>query len=101
MGGSLTVVDLCAVCLVRGCALIDSLAIWAYSFTGLPFVINIISVNGSESLGPVVQKCHSTSRPVQSVCVCVMCNVKWASKPRTNRMMGDYVHEGEFLSLNC
>ena len=44
----------------RGCALVGSLAIWTYSLTRLPFVINIISVNGSESVGPVVQKGRST-----------------------------------------
>ena len=40
--------------LVGGCALIGSLVIWTYSFTGLPFVIKIISGNCSESMGPVV-----------------------------------------------
>ena len=43
-------------CLVHGCALIGSLAIWAYSLTGLPFVIKINSANCSESMDPVVQK---------------------------------------------
>ena len=50
----------CAMYLVRGCALVGSLAIQTYSLTRFPFVIKIISVNGSESVGPVVQKCRST-----------------------------------------
>ena len=49
-----------AIYLVCGCALVGSLAIQTYSLTRPPFVIKIISVNGSESVGPVVQKCRST-----------------------------------------
>ena len=52
-------------CLVRGCALVGSLAIWTYSLTRLPFVIKIISVNSSESMGPVVQSMpQHLARPV-------------------------------------
>ena len=45
----------CAMFLVRGCALVGSLAIQTYSLSRLSFAIKIISVNGSESVGPVVQ----------------------------------------------
>ena len=44
-------------CLVRGCALVCSLAIWTYSVTRLPFVIKIISVNGRESMGSCAGEC--------------------------------------------
>ena len=47
-------------CFVRGCALIGSLAIWAYSLTGLPFVIKIFGVNRIEPLEPIIQECRST-----------------------------------------
>ena len=50
----------CAMFLVRGCALVGSLAIQTYSLSRLSFAIKIISVNGSKSVGPVVQKCRST-----------------------------------------
>ena len=60
-------------CLVRGYTVIDSFAIWAYSFTGLPFVIKIISVNCSESLGSVVQKCRSTRQDLFNRYACALC----------------------------
>ena len=59
--------------LVRGCALVGSLAIQTYSLTRLPFVIKIISVNGSESVGPVVQKCRSTWHYLFNRYVCACC----------------------------
>ena len=58
---------------VRGCALIGSLVIWTYSFTGLPFVIKIISGNCSESMGPVVQKCRSTWQDLFDRYACTWC----------------------------
>ena len=63
--------------LVRGCELVGSLAIWTYSLTRLPFVIKIISVNGSESMDSVVQKCRSTWQDLfdRNACACcVMSN---------------------------
>ena len=59
--------------LVHGCALIGSLAIWMYSLTRPPFVIKIISVNGSESMGPVVQKCRSTWQDLFNRYACACC----------------------------
>ena len=59
--------------LVRGCALVGSLAIRAYSLTRLPFVIKIISVNGSESMGPVVQNCRSTWQDLFNRYACACC----------------------------
>ena len=46
--------------LVHSCALVGSLAIWTYNLTRLPFIIKIVSVNGSKSMGPVIQKYRST-----------------------------------------
>ena len=63
--------------LVRGCALVGSLAIQTYGLTKLPFVSKIIRVNGSESVGPVAQKCRSTWQGPfnRYVCACwVMLN---------------------------
>ena len=59
--------------LVRGCALVGSLAIRTYSLTRLPFVIKIISVNGSESVCPVVQKCRSTWQDLLNRYACACC----------------------------
>ena len=59
--------------LVRGCALVGSLPIRTYSFTRLPFVITIISVNGSESVGPVVHKCRSTWQDLFNRYACACC----------------------------
>ena len=63
----------CAVYLVRGCALVGSLAIQTYSLTRLSFVIKIISVNGSESVGSVVQKCRSTWQDLFNRYACACC----------------------------
>ena len=49
--------DCCAICLVRGCALVGALVILVYSLTRLSF-IKINSVNRNESLYPVIQKCR-------------------------------------------
>ena len=59
--------------LVRGCALVGSLAIQMYSLTRLSFVIKTISVNGSESVGPVVQKCRSTWQDLFNRYACACC----------------------------
>ena len=48
-------------------------AIQRYSLTRLPFVIKIISVNGSESVGPVVQKFHSTWQDLFNRYACACC----------------------------
>ena len=72
----------CAMYLVRGCALVGSLAIQTYSLSRLSFAIKIISVNGSESVGPVVQKCRSTWQDLfnRYACVCV-CVCAFSSHP--------------------
>ena len=62
-----------AMYLVRGCALVGSLAVQTYSLTRLSFVIKIISVNGSESVGPVVQKCRSTWQDLFNRYACACC----------------------------
>ena len=88
--------------LVRGCALVGSLAIWTYSLTMLPFVIMIISVNGSESIGPVVQKCRSTWQDLSNRNACACCVMSNGSQdPFRNKMIGDYVHEGDYFNLRC
>ena len=63
----------CAMYLVRGCALVGSLAIQTYSLSRLSFAIKIISVNGSESVGPVVQKCRSTWQDLFNRYACACC----------------------------
>ena len=63
----------CAKYLVRDFALVGSLAIQTYSLTRLSFVINIISVNGSESVGPVVPKCRSTWQDLFNRYACACC----------------------------
>ena len=59
--------------LVRGCALVGSLAIQTYSLSRLSFAIKIISVNGSESVDPVVQKCRSTWQDLFNRYPCACC----------------------------
>ena len=59
--------------LVRGCALVGSLAIQTYSLSRLSFAIKIISMNGSESVGPVVQKCRSTWQDLFNRYACACC----------------------------
>ena len=71
--GAFRVVHWCAMYLVRGCALFGSLAIQTYSLMRLPFVIKIISANGSESVGPVVQKCRSTWQDLFNRYACACC----------------------------
>ena len=60
-------------CLVRGCALVGSLAIWTYGLTRLPFVISIVTVNDNESMSPVVQKCRSTWQDLFNRYACACC----------------------------
>ena len=60
-------------CLVRGCALIGSLAIWTFSLKKLPFVIKKNSLSCSESMGPVVQKCRGTSQDMFNRYACACC----------------------------
>ena len=71
--GVFRVVLWCAMYLVRGCALVGSLAIQTYSLSRLSFAIKIISVNGSESVGPVVQKCRSTWQDLFNRYACACC----------------------------
>ena len=71
--GVFRVVHWCAMYLVHRCTLIGSLAIQTYSLTRLPFVLKIISVNGCESVGSVVQKCRSTWQDLFNRYACACC----------------------------
>ena len=59
--------------LVRGCAVISSLAIWAYSLTRVPFVIKRTNANYSKSMVPLVQKCRSTWQDLFNRYACACC----------------------------